>query len=74
MPKILIIEDEESIRRVLKKVLVQEDKNYEIIEAVDGVDGVSKINSNKLDLILCDIKTSMLMHIQCISVDELLVG
>ena len=56
MPKILIIEDEESIRRVLKKVLVQEDKNYEIIEAVDGVDGVSKINSNKFDLILCDIK------------------
>ena len=56
MPKILIIEDEETIRRVLKKVLHQEDKNYEIIEAVDGVDGVSKINSNKFDLILCDIK------------------
>ena len=33
MPKILIIEDEETIRRVLKKVLHQEDKNYEIIEA-----------------------------------------
>ena len=56
MPKILIIEDEETIRRVLKKVLHQEDKNYEIIEAVDGVDGVSKINSNKFDLILCYIK------------------
>ena len=56
MPKILIIEDEETIRRVLKKVLHQEDKNYEISEAVDGVDGVSKINSNKFDLILCDIK------------------
>ena len=56
MSKILIIEDEETIRRVLKKVLIQEDKNYEIIEAIDGVDGVSKINSNKLDLILCDIK------------------
>ena len=56
MPKILIIEDEETIRRVLIKVLHQEDKQYEIIEAVDGVDGVSKINSNKFDLILCDIK------------------
>ena len=55
MSKILIIEDEETIRRVLKKVLHQEDKNFEIIEAVDGVDGVSKINSNKFDLILCDI-------------------
>ena len=49
MSKILIIEDEETIRRVLKKVLVQDEKNYEIIEAIDGVDGVSKINSNKLD-------------------------
>ena len=49
MPKILIIEDEETIRRVLIKVLHQEDKQYEIIEAVDGVDGVSKINSNKFE-------------------------
>ena len=56
MSKILIIEDEESIRRVLKKVLIQENKKYEIVEAVDGVDGISKINSGKYDLILCDIK------------------
>ncbi len=56
MSKILIIEDEESIRRVLKKVLIQENKKYDIIEAVDGVDGISKINSGKYDLILCDIK------------------
>ena len=56
MSKILIIEDEESIRRVLKKVLIEEDDKYEIFEAFDGVDGVEKIKSNKLDLILCDIK------------------
>jgi len=56
MSKILIIEDEESIRRVLNKVLIQDDKSYSITEAVDGLDGISKINSRKFDLILCDIK------------------
>ena len=56
MSKILIIEDEESIRRVLNKVLMQDDKSYSITEAVDGLDGISKINSRKFDLILCDIK------------------
>ena len=56
MSKILIIEDEESIRRVLNKVLIQENNNYNIVEAINGVDGISKINSSKFDLILCDIK------------------
>ena len=56
MSKILIIEDEESIRRVLNKVLIQENKTYNVVEAIDGVDGISKINSSKFDLILCDIK------------------
>jgi len=56
MSKILIIEDEESIRRVLKKVLMEENDKYQIFEAIDGVDGVENIKSNKLDLILCDIK------------------
>ena len=56
MSKILIIEDEESIRIVLNKVLIQENKTYNIVEAIDGVDGISKINSSKFDLILCDIK------------------
>ena len=58
MSKILIIEDEESIRRVLKKVLLEEDNKYQFIEASDGVQGIEKIKSNKLNLILCDIKMS----------------
>jgi len=56
MSKILIIEDEESIRRVLKKVLIEEDNKHQFIEASDGVQGIEKIKSNKLNLILCDIK------------------
>ena len=55
MSKILIIEDEESIRRVLKKVLVDENSSYMILEAVDGVLGIEAIK-NKIDLVLCDIK------------------
>jgi DNA-binding NtrC family response regulator len=53
---ILIIEDDKSIRRVIKKILEGENKNYKIIEAIDGKDGLIKINENQLNLILCDIK------------------
>ena len=54
MAKILIIEDEEAIRRVLNKILTRE--GYEVTEAVDGVDGISKIKSGEYDVVLCDIK------------------
>lgn len=43
MPKILIIEDEAAIRRVLAKILTEENKNYEIDEAIDGLEGIEKI-------------------------------
>ena len=56
MSKILIIEDEESIRRVLKKVLIDENQSFKIIEACDGLQAIDMVKSNKLDLILCDIK------------------
>ncbi len=56
MSKILIIEDEESIRRVLRKVLMEEDSSYNIIEAFDGNQAIEMVKKNKIDLILCDIK------------------
>ena len=56
MTKILIIEDEESIRRVLRKVLSEESKNYKILEAIDGLQAIEMVKSNNIDLILCDIK------------------
>ncbi|MAU64363.1 MAG: response regulator [Flavobacteriaceae bacterium] len=56
MSNILIIEDEESIRRVLKKVLIEEDNTYNIIESFDGVQAIEIVKKNKVDLILCDIK------------------
>ena len=36
MSKILVIEDEAAIRRVLKKILTEESKDYLVEEAEDG--------------------------------------
>ena len=43
MTKILIIEDEESIRRVLRKVLSEESKNYKILESIDGLQAIETV-------------------------------
>ena len=56
MSKILIIEDEESIRRVLNKILKEENPSYEIFQANDGVSGFEMIKKEDFDLVLCDIK------------------
>lgn len=56
MPKILIIEDEAAIRRVLTKILSEENDTYEVEDAEDGVTGFEKIKNNDYDLVLCDIK------------------
>ena len=56
MSKILIIEDEAAIRRVLTKILSEENDTYQVEEAEDGVAGFEKIKNNDYDLVLCDIK------------------
>ena len=56
MSKILIIEDEPAIRRVLTKILSEESDNYKVDEAEDGVQGLEKIKNEDYDLVLCDIK------------------
>jgi DNA-binding NtrC family response regulator len=56
MQKILIIEDEASIRRVLTKILSEENDTYQVESAEDGVIGLEKIKNNDYDLVLCDIK------------------
>jgi DNA-binding NtrC family response regulator len=56
MPKILIIEDEAAIRRVLVKILSEENDTYQVEEAEDGLIGLEKIKQDDFDLVLCDIK------------------
>jgi DNA-binding NtrC family response regulator len=56
MSKILIIEDEAAIRRVLTKILSEENDTYIVEDAEDGLAGLEKIKNNDYDLVLCDIK------------------
>lgn len=56
MSKILVIEDEASIRRVLKKIISEENDSYDVEEAEDGLLGIEMIKNNDYDLVLCDIK------------------
>ncbi|TYA57525.1 sigma-54-dependent transcriptional regulator [Formosa maritima] len=56
MPKILVIEDEAAIRRVLVKILSEENNTYQVEEAEDGLIGIEKIKKDDFDLVLCDIK------------------
>lgn len=56
MSKILIIEDEAAIRRVLVKIFSEENDLYIVDEAEDGFQGIEKIKNEEYDLILCDIK------------------
>ncbi|MDG1528184.1 MAG: sigma-54 dependent transcriptional regulator [Polaribacter sp.] len=56
MPKILIIEDEAAIRRVLKKIISEENETYNVEEAEDGLQGIEMIMNTDYDLVFCDIK------------------
>ncbi len=57
MPKILIIEDEASIRAVLKDILLdQKELKLEVDEAKDGVEGLQMLENTTYDLTFCDIK------------------
>ena len=56
MSKILIIEDEAAIRRVLTKILSEENESYQVEDVEDGIQGIEKIKNDDYDLILCDIK------------------
>ncbi|RFZ84594.1 sigma-54-dependent Fis family transcriptional regulator [Mucilaginibacter terrenus] len=54
MAKILIIDDERSIRSTLREILEYED--YTVEDVDNGVDGLELIRKNDYDLVLCDIK------------------
>ena len=56
MSNILIIEDEAAIRRVLVKILSEENDSYHVFEAEDGLAGIERIRNEDFDLVLCDIK------------------
>lgn len=54
MGKILIIDDERSIRRALREIL--EFESFEVQEAENGKEGLEKAINTSFDIIFCDIK------------------
>ena len=56
MTNILLIEDEEPIRRVMVKILVEENMTYSVTEAINGKEGFEALCKKSFDLVLCDIK------------------
>lgn len=56
MAKILIVEDEKAIRNVLRNILSDEDKSFEIDEAESGKEAIDMVKEKEYDLVLCDIK------------------
>ena len=56
--RILIVEDQEDNRRIMRDVLSA--AGYELIEALNGKDGVSRAQSDRPDLILMDIQMPVL--------------
>jgi two-component system, cell cycle response regulator DivK len=58
MKRILIVEDQEDLRAILRDLLTA--SGYTIIEAVDGGEGVAKARSDRPDLVLMDIQLPVL--------------
>jgi two-component system nitrogen regulation response regulator NtrX len=56
MKKILLVEDEEPIRRVLIRILEEENKDYIITQCEDGKLALNTLKKEYFDLVLCDIK------------------
>lgn len=54
MPKILIVDDEPAIRRILRDILEME--KYEVDEAADGMECLVKVKQRRYDVLILDIK------------------
>ncbi len=65
MNKILVVDDEESIRIMLKRVL--SGKEYEVQEACNGLDALKKIAKEKYSVILLDLKMPEMDGLQMIN-------
>ena len=54
MAKILVIDDEPAIRRILREIL--EHEKYNVDDAASAIDALPLVKENEYDAILCDIK------------------
>jgi two-component system, cell cycle response regulator DivK len=58
MKRILVIEDQDDNRAILRDLLSA--AGYDLIEAVDGAEGIAKAEAEKPDLILMDIQMPLI--------------
>lgn len=50
---ILVVDDEQGIRDIIKEYLLPED--FEVIEAIDGVDGINKFKNQNITFVILDV-------------------
>jgi two-component system chemotaxis response regulator CheY len=62
--KILLVDDAAFMRMMLKKIIAP--TGHELIEAVDGSDGVAKYKEHKPNLVFCDIVMPNVDGIECL--------
>lgn len=66
MKKVLVVDDSETIRQQVRQALAP--AGYDILEAVDGLDGLTKIRtSTDLTLVLCDVNMPQMSGLEMIS-------
>ena len=53
MYRILVVEDEDDIQKILENYLI--DQGYAVTLAYDGVDGIAKFHNGEFDLVLLDV-------------------
>lgn len=62
---ILIVDDSSSLRTVVNLALKR--AGYEVVEAVDGEDGLTKLDGRKINLIVCDVNMPRLNGIEFVT-------
>ena len=72
MKRILTVDDSASVRQMVSFTLRKAD--YEVVEAVDGKDGLAKVSSGKFDLIVTDLNMPHVDGIQMITAVRKLPG
>ncbi len=66
MKKVLVVDDSDTVRQQVRKALVP--AGYEIVEAVDGLDGLEKIRAfPELSLVLCDVNMPRMTGLEMIA-------
>jgi DNA-binding NtrC family response regulator len=65
MGKILLIDDEQAIRKALKEILEYE--SFEVTEAEDGPSALKLVDKETFDLIFCDVKMPRMDGVEVLS-------